>query len=251
GLFDAMSSGNGRITFNCGGTNAPATITILTAGGLPVGAGARYTIDGGNVITLSGAHNNRILQVAPGGALTLTKILLTDGYAAGAGPTTPSGGAILNNGGRLVLDHASVRNSESTFAGGAIEDAGGTTLLTDSLIENNRSDYGGGIDSIGTLTLINTTVRANQALIHSGGGLDVGGVVEIINSQITSNTANGTAGVDGGGGLKITATGRVAISDSRFEANHALTTTNGYGGAILNRGVLTVTQSSLTGNSAV
>src|SRR5437016_5305666 len=102
GLFDAMSSGNGRITFNCGGTHAPATITILTAGGLTVGAGARYTIDGGNVITLSGAHNNRILQVAAGGALTLTKILLTDGYAAGAGPTAPSRGAILNTGGQLV-----------------------------------------------------------------------------------------------------------------------------------------------------
>src|SRR5438874_5310091 len=136
GLFDAMSSGNGPITFNCGGTHAPATIMILTAGGFNVAAGAYYTIDGGNVITLSGAHNNRILQVAPGGALTLTKVLLTDGYAAGAGPTGPSGGAVLNNGGRLVLDHASVRNSESTYAGGAIEDAGGTTLLTDSLIEN-------------------------------------------------------------------------------------------------------------------
>ncbi len=244
GLDNAMNSGSGLITFNCGGTNAPATILITQAGGLNVATFSSYTIDGGNVITLSGGNTNRLFTVF-NGALTLTNILLTNGYAAAGGQYPTQGGAILNNGGRLVLDHATVRNSRSTYAGGAIEDVGRTTLLSDSLIENNQSDYGGGIDSIGTLTLINTTVRSNQALTHTGGGLDVGGTVTISNSQIYSNT-----GYAGGGGLNITGPGSVAIGGSQIYSNRAPTNTNTNGGAIWNQGTLIITQSALNDNSA-
>ena len=125
--------------------------------GLNVSTGNAFTIDGGGLITLSGNDLTRIFYVQSGAALTLTHITLSHGNAA-SGPTTYPllGGAILNDGGALVLNNVIVRYSQSTYAGGAIENAYGTATLVDSLIENNQSDYGGGIDSIGALTLINT-----------------------------------------------------------------------------------------------
>lgn len=149
GLANALNSGNGRITFNCNGSHAPATISVTQLGGLNVDNGVYWTIDGGSVITLSGGGNFRLFNVKTGGALTLTNMVLAHGYVGNNQNPLPSqGGALLNNGGRLVLDHATVRNSESVGAtayGGAIESAAGTTLLMDSTLYQNQSHVGGGI----------------------------------------------------------------------------------------------------------
>ena len=40
------------------------------------------TIDGGNVITVSGANSSPVFQVNAGGTLTLTKLTITRGYNA-------------------------------------------------------------------------------------------------------------------------------------------------------------------------
>ena len=249
GLANAMNSGSGLITFSCG--PMPVVITVTQAGGFNVIPGRNYTIDGGNQVTLTGAGANRLFDIqASNAALTLTHIILTDGNASGGGNQPTQGGAVLNQGGRLVLDHVTIHNSQSSYAGGAIEDVNGTTIIMNSLIENNKSQYGGGIDSIGTLTLINSIVQNNRATVHEGGGLDVGGTVVISNSQIIGNAANGDSN-GGGGGLNITASGRVSISGSQLNANQTPTqTTAATGGAIRNFGVLTISQSTLNGNSA-
>ena len=162
GVADVLNANtSANISFNCGG---PATITFTQPGGLNVLANQSFTIDGGDVITLSGLQTYRLFDVQAGGALTLTHIVLADGYATVGGNLPTQGGALLAEGNLLVLDHATVRRSVSSFAGGAIEVATGTAILLDSLIEDNQSDYGGGIDSIGALTLIRTTVRSNHAL---------------------------------------------------------------------------------------
>ncbi|MBI5879654.1 MAG: hypothetical protein HZB53_18545 [Chloroflexi bacterium] len=249
GLANAMNSGSGLITFNCG--PSPVVITVTQAGGFNAIAGRFYTIDGGNLVTLTGAGANRLFNIqAANAALTLTNIILTDGNASAGGDVPTVGGAILNQGGRLVLDHVTIRDSQSYYAGGAIRDSNGTTIIMNSLIENNQSQYGGGIDSGGTLTLINTIVRNNQATVHEGGGLDVGGTVVISNSQITGNSAYGSAN-GGGGGVNIVASGRVSISGSQLSANQTPTqTTAATGGAIRNLGLLTILDSTLSGNSA-
>src|ERR1700687_1085958 len=205
------------IIFSCGG---PAPVVITQAGGLNVLAGKSFKIDGGNLITISGIDPYRMFTVLPGGALTLTNIILTNGYAASGGDYPTQGGAILNEAAYLELDHVTVRDSRAIYAAGAIEDTGGTTLVKDSLIEKNRSIYGGGIDSLGHLTLINTTVRANEAI--TGGGLDVGGVVEINASQIDSNSADAS-----GGGLQATSSASVSINGSQVYQNCVGTTVYG------------------------
>jgi fibronectin-binding autotransporter adhesin len=250
GLADAMNAGSGAISFSCG--PAPVVITLTQAGGFNVIAGRSYTIDGGNLVTLTGAGANRLFDIqASNAGLTLTKIILTDGNALTGGNQPTLGGAILNEGGQLVLDHVTISNSKSYFAGGAIRDVvGATTTLTNSLIDNNQSQYGGGIDSAGTLTLTNTIVQNNQATVHEGGGLDVGGTVVITNSRFIGNSANG-ANVGGGGGINIVASGNVTITGSQFSNNHTPTqATDGTGGAIRNLGALQISYSNFNGNSA-
>jgi hypothetical protein len=85
-------------------------ITITQAGGF-YHPNFDYTIDGGNLVSLSGAHANRLFTVKAGRALTLTNITLIDGYAAAGGDFATQGGAILNEGILLVLDHVTIRGS--------------------------------------------------------------------------------------------------------------------------------------------
>lgn len=249
GLANAMNSGSGLITFDCG--PAPVVLTVTQAGGYNVIPGRSYTIDGGNLVTLTGAGANRLFDIqASNAALTLTNIILTNGNASAGGNQPTQGGAILNEGGQLTLNNVTIRSCQSFFAGGAIRGINGTTTVMNSLIENNQSQYGGGIDSGGTLTLDNTTVQNNHATLHDGGGLDVGGTVVISNSRIVGNTANGDSN-GGGGGINITATGNVTISGSQLNNNQTPTqTTAATGGAIRNFGALAISQSSLNGNSA-
>ena len=58
----------GTISFNCNNAHTPATISITQSGGFIVTTSSRYTIDGGSVITLTGAGANRIFSVSSGAA---------------------------------------------------------------------------------------------------------------------------------------------------------------------------------------
>src|SRR5207302_6282833 len=73
----------------------------------------------------------------------------------------------------------------------------------------------------------------------------VGGAVNIRGSQIYSNSA-----ATGGGALYITSSGRVSINNSQIDENRVSAST-GDGGGIYNQGMLSTTQSTFSGNSAL
>jgi len=188
---------------------------------------------------------NTIIQGAPG---TWThRILRVQGGAS----------VILSS---LTISGGHVDNSN----GGGIEVLTSTLLLTDSVVRNNSAGVGGGIYDTGRLDVENSTIRNNQAITY-GGGLNFyatdpsgavpavilrnsqvlnnstqhrqgGGIyyqdfatspagsIQIINSTLGGNQALGVSG-DGGGLEQIN--GRVAITGSSIERNHA-----GNGGGI-------------------
>ncbi len=59
-----MNSGSGLITFSCGA--APVVITVTQAGGFNVISGRSYTIDGGNLVTLSGSGRQPSVRLTGG-----------------------------------------------------------------------------------------------------------------------------------------------------------------------------------------
>src|SRR6478672_2906133 len=114
-LTAAQSSGGGTITFTIG------TAPIVLAAILPT-ITSNITIDGGNVVTISGNNASPVLQVGSGATLTLNNLTITRGFN-GSG----DGGAIRNgsgagNGGTLNINNCKFLSNEaaSAFSGGAI-----------------------------------------------------------------------------------------------------------------------------------
>ncbi len=138
-----------------------------------------------------------------------------------------SGGGILNDaGGTLTVSASTINGNTSVRAGGGIEDNASTTSLNGVILSGNETGdspgNGGGlhISGAGTATVTDSTVQNNTAT--EGGGLwNAGaGTLTVDGSTLNNNTADGTAdGQDGGG-------------------------------AIYNDGMLTVVNSTVSGNSA-
>ncbi len=220
------------ITFSVSGT-------IVLTSTLPPISGT-LTIDGGRLITVSGASAYQVLHVNPGAALTLNAIAIADG---------------------------------ASDSGGGIDNEGTLTMTTSTLIDNSAHVGGGGIFNGGTLTVIDCTFSGNMSdleLTYStmrGGGGGGGGIYNNGTLTVTDSTFSGNNAVsqvlgpsivgDGGGGIYNN--GTLTVTNSTFSSNYV----TGfailyccpepffvYGGGISNQGILTITNSTFAGNSA-
>jgi hypothetical protein len=181
--LDAAVAKGGIVTFNCG--TAPATITVT--GEVPVTVNT--TIDGGNLVTLSGGNATRIMHIMSAWnvttpLLTVQNLTFTEGYTTDVMNTTATdkgGAAIYEDGGALVVIHCTFTKnncaqSGEDVAGGAIVGLGSSTLVVeDSVFDGNSGSNGG---AIGT---------QDES-------------VTIVNSTFSNNKANGTGGNPGNGG---------------------------------------------------
>lgn len=170
---------------------------------------------------------------------------------AATGPVSSGGGeggGILSPGvtGTVRVDSSSVTLSgNSALYGGAIDNRAGAQLwLSDSLIDSNYTaggaagtGYGGGIFNDGRLRVRNVTLSNNNALNGSGdgGGLFNSGTAEARNTLLGGNIDKG---------------GRAPDCNSLTSQGYTLVQ-NTTGCALPGFGTLTVTGSTLSGNSAI
>jgi hypothetical protein len=184
--------------------------------------------EAGHVLTIQGVDasatfidvNNidRAFQVLPSVTLVLRNLTIINGYAkddgtSGALPykTDSRGGAILNSGGSVTLDHVRLENN---YAAGTSFIPPPGTAATNGL--------GGAIYSDGTMNLLNSVVANNFAL----GGLGGDGqpaAASVGNPGLPGGFANG-------GGLYL-ANGTVTIRDSTLSGNSAYGGNGGNGSA--------------------
>jgi hypothetical protein len=164
-----------------------------------------------------------------GGELALTKDLTIAG--PGANVITVSG----NNASRVFEIAGSVT--------GAIS---GLTIADGRIFGS-----GGGILNNGTLTVTNSTIIGNSALgVAMGGGIWNRGTLTVTDSILTVNSATASGGAieNASFGLPLS---RLTITRSSFISNSAIGVPSGAsGGGIDNQGVLTVTDSPFSFNSA-
>jgi hypothetical protein len=276
------------------------------------GAGSSTIIDASQL-------QDRVFQIVnPGTVVVFQDLVIQGGLAqddgtAGtlAGSTDGLGGGILNNGGNITLDNVVVQNNVArggdvtvltvpghNASGGGIYSTGGALTMAGATIASNLAIGGRGGDhhgfthagdggsasggglyaTAGSLDISNSTIASNLATggqggdgnnfttkgggnggyggVGQGGGLYVnGGSLTIATSTIASN--EGTAGAGGpygqygygqGGGLYNG--GTLTVSNSSLPGNTA-SGSYGFGGGILNRGTLTVSNSTLSANSAI
>ena len=221
-LATALEAG-GTVTFNCGA--AAHTIFFSDAKSLNV----NVTLDGGDLITLSGNNVTRLFNIPDEVTVTFRRLVLIDSPASAAG----------------VYNSGTLRVEQSTFDNhlrGAIYNAGGTITVISSAFANNK---GSAIvnENAGTLSVFGSTFTDNSTIGSGNAGAiygSTGSTNTIANSYFEGNKAE-----DGAGG---------AIYNSFVMTIENTTIINniGYGGGgIQNNGTLTVINSRITHNQAI
>jgi predicted outer membrane repeat protein len=270
----------------------------LTVQGLTITAG-NTTGMGGGILNLEGTltvnHSQVTGNTAQGGPMSNGGGIASG--TLGTGPlgtttlnssqvngntTSGSAGGILNHGGTLALNGSQVNNNTAGNGGGGIASGTGgmgtnsasNLVLNSSQVSGNTANGGpragaGGIANGGTATITASQVSGNTAPGGFGGGILNHGQMTIRASSVASNTTPIDSAGDQGGGagianLNITPltgvpnSGVLTISLSQVTGNSA----TGLGGGILEDGVnpddtlgppggpLTLQQTQVTGNSA-
>ncbi|MBK8817003.1 MAG: hypothetical protein IPN42_16520 [Methylococcaceae bacterium] len=266
-LITALSGG-GTVTFNCGS----AAKTILFGNEKIITADT--TIDGGNLISLSGGNSTRLFSVKPGVHFTLNNLTVMNGLTTGQGGAV-HGGMYQNT--VLNINHCNFLNNVSTITGeaggGAIFSSAGAVNVDKSTFTGNKAGVGGAIRVVqSNLTVTGSTFTNNKAIdptlgdggaIHIDGGKTDNGKIIIRSSTFTGNTASNYGGAVFNNILNNNTT---AITDSVFTGNSdGIGGVNGQGGAIWSTGdpkiggqwvinknntTLTIVNTVVKGNSA-
>ena len=213
-------------------------------GGIYFNGGGTLAVSNTSLISNTADNSGGAIGVRAGTA-TLTNSTLSNNLAA-------FGGGIYNWDTLIVISSTFSNNSTTSNGGGGIYHQGHTLAVTDSVFSGNTSVFGGGIAIITeTLTVSNSLFSGNTATGTTGGGgiyaQGSGTRLAVFNSTFDSNTANDHSGHGAGGGLDVGASVITATVDgSTFFGNSA----GAYGGGISTLRPLTVTNSTLSGNSA-
>ena len=166
---------------------------------------------------------------------------------------------------------ANVATVDSATHGGGITTRAATTI-SGSIISGNSlvvaenpgagaASFGGGIAQLftGSLSIINSSVQANSIVVQNaldfpqGGGIAASNANVVIGGSVVkgNSTTGGNSAGSGGGGIAFddgTADNTMTIVNSTFGAN---TVGSGQGGGLrISRGVTTVSNATIAGNSA-
>ena len=185
-----FATNNATITF---ATNLSGAIILLTNGQITLAT--NLTIDGSalaSAVQLNGNNASRIFYIT-NASVTLKALIITNGYASGAG------GAILNSG-TLNLIQSTLAGNSSSNGGGAIASLGTTANLTmtNCTVVNNSAEFAGGIWSQGpVMTLTFCTITANTGTGGAGGLVAEIGTDTLLNTIAANNS--GTLDPDIGG----------------------------------------------------
>ncbi|XVS66645.1 hypothetical protein ACQPYE_11455 [Actinosynnema sp. CA-299493] len=250
----AAVAAGGVITFECG--PEPVTITMTVTAQVRNDAAPDVVLDGGGLVTLSGAGQRRILyqntcdealgittshcQDQDHPRLTIQNLTLADGNSAGA---AEGGGAVFVRGGRVkVVNSAFLRNrcgATGPDLGGAglrvLSQSGGRPVfVVGSTFDGGTCANGGALSGIGvSWVVLNSLLRNNSATGSganparpgtpgggSGGAIYADGnafTVRIAGSVVEDNRAN-----EGGGAVFFVSndrSGTLAVESSTLRRN--------------------------------
>ncbi len=244
------------------GTAAPGN-----GGGMHVTGSASVIVSGGSYVENFAAREGGGLWNQSGTNMFVIGTNIVDNVAEGAG-ADDGGGGIFNNGGDLFVSGATISGNTATGtagSGGGIFSTDGIVQVVSSTIESNIANRaGGGVEIVdGDFTLRNSTLGGETtdlgnvagpegtASPGNGGGLHVTGTANIV----ISNTivANNVAASEGGGLWNQAGSFMLTDSGTNIHSNlaHGNNADNGGGGGVFNNGGrLSVIDTTISGNIA-
>ena len=198
------------------------TIT-LTLGEIPITEDVTITGLGAGQLTVGGKDATRHFTIAEDTTVGLSGLTLADGNSTGSGSTP--GGSVSNLGTLSVTD-LTFRDNVSNTDAGAIYSRGGDLTVAGSTFSNNRSGFDGGAIQLGAGALsVSDSVLAGNTAGNDGGAIVTlpGTILTITRSSFTGNAAAGDKSFGGA----IQSSGTTTVSDSTLSGNSAQ-----FGGAI-------------------
>jgi hypothetical protein len=214
--------------------NLPSGTYVFAIAGRGENAGTTGDLDIDDALTIVGAGSglstidanglDRVFEVRPGVAVTLSDITLRGGMTPSSGlgggvlifggaslnlsrvvttgNNAGSGAALYNDGTLIATDSTFSGNAAADWAGGLYNDRGVMSLDRVTIHGNSAGKDGAGIYNSGsgaTLSLVNVTISGNTAA-GEGGGLWTNQTVTATNVTIAFNSANDGDGVYTQGG---------------------------------------------------
>lgn len=292
--IDASALGDRAFHVLAGGwlTLVDVTVTGGTATDSPSaeGGGSGGAVLNAGALSVDSSTQNSNSAVRAGGAIeasagSTTRLVTTTLSDNSAGPTPGNGGGLhLTGAGTVTITGGTVSGNTAAAEGGGVwNSAAGTMSLTGVAVTGNTASGaeatqgGGGVFAdagSGVLTISGGSVSGNSAdgAAGSGGGiLNDQAVVVVDGADISDNTAvragggieanigsttltgvdlsdNATGAAPGnGGGLHVTGAGEASVTDSSVTGNTAALE----GGGLWNgSGTMTVTGTEISGNTA-
>ncbi len=234
--------------------------TGLNGGGLHISGAGIVTMTGGTAAENSAGKEGGALWNAGPGQLIVDDVTI-EGNTASGDDADQGGGGLFSDGGKLIVRNSVINNNRangvSGSGGGILVVPGSALTVTNStLSENTAMRAGGGLEVAATVTktvtarLENLVLRENQTGSNPGNGgalhITGPGTVTVTGSNITGNTASAE-----GGGLWNSASGTLTVDKSTLRDNMATgaAADHGGGGLYNDGGALTVSNSTISGNS--
>jgi parallel beta-helix repeat protein len=236
------------ITFDLGST--PQTVTLAQVQLELSNPSYLITIDGpgSNLLTVSGNQASRVFEIDPMTTAAISGLTISGGSAPGA-PTGSGYGGGLENKGILTLDDCTVSGNTAARDGGGLSNSGVATLNA-TTVGGNSALYGGGLFNDATLSLSGVTVSGNSAFsgggIYSGRPSDGYSVSQFSDATLSLSgvTVSGNSAISGGG---ISNGGAATLTDCTVSGNTAL---DYDGGGINNSGTATLRSCTISDNAA-
>lgn len=221
-------------------TNLACSRITLVQGAIPVLLDSLNVVGpGSDRLRIDGAGVDRVFVHPGAGTLSLSRLEMRNGASRVTGNHVTGGGCIASAG-YVVLDHSTVRDCESVGVGvygGAIY-AYGLRMYTSTLSRNVGLGHnpGGGTAAFGggayatTIALIDSTVSGNRASGDTGAanyGYDIGGgIFSNFGGYIGASTIDGNYSRGMGGGVAVFS-GVLTVVNSTISGNAAQTATGG------------------------
>jgi len=213
---------------------------VLTSGELVIGKDLMIGGPGASSLAISGNNASRVFEIDAGTTVAISGLTIQNGNGG-----YDLGAGILNYGATLTLTDCTVSGNSNAYHGGGIFNYGGTLVLANSMVSGNYAGDGGGIYNAGVLAVSDSTVSGNTSGELGGGILNWDGqTATVVSSTLSDNSA-----ANQGGG--IWNAGTLTVTNTTVSGNTACCGGGvGSGGGILNHGALTLTGSTLSGNSS-
>ncbi len=172
------------------------------------------------------------------------------------------GGVYVPEGNRLVLNNVTITNNTSAGEGGGIYAfySSSIEINQSTIINNVASGSGAGLGANFKGSAIEARLSIADSQISNNSASGYGGALSIYSSEgidITRSNISGNSAGKKGGGIHAnfkyaTASSSLTLSQSALVNNVGDTLTSGYGGGGLNlyRGSVSITNSTVSGNTA-